>query len=113
MDITIPPNSAQPAVYGHTVVWTNTEKSGGGRPDLLACSPVGTPTEERGSLLDDDSPAGVKLTLGRKHDLRSVGVLPTLRLSVWGREVITKDTPLGMTLVDLATLPQVNRPRKN
>lgn len=96
------------------MVWSSSEKSGGGvgggGRDLLACSPAGKPgtsDEEKGGLLGEDSNIGVRLTLGRKHDLRNVGVLPTLRLSVWGREVISKDRPLGMTLVDLALLPQV------
>lgn len=39
------------------------------------------------------------------QDLRNVGALPTLRLSLWGREVLAKDKPLGVALVDLASLP--------
>lgn len=53
----------------------------------------------------DDDMEGVTMNLGRKHDLRNVGSLPVLRVSVWGREVISKDKPLGMGLVDLAHLP--------
>lgn len=53
----------------------------------------------------DGEVEGVTVTLGRKHDLRNVGSLPVLRVSVWGREVISKDKPLGMGLVDLAHLP--------
>ena len=34
-----------------------------------------------------------------------MGALPVLRLSLWGREVIAKDKPLGVGLVDLASLP--------
>ena len=60
--------------------------------------------EEEGDLFGDGS-GGVTLTLGRKHDLRNVGALPVLRLSLWGREVIAKDKPLGVGLVDLASLP--------
>lgn len=62
--------------------------------------------EEGGNTFGDGgSLGGVSLTLGRKHDLRNVGALPVLRLSLWGREVITKDKPLGVGLVDLASLP--------
>lgn len=58
---------------------------------------------------DDVSDGGTTLTLGRKHDLRNVGALPVLRLSVWGRELISKDKPLGVALVDLASLPEDGR----
>lgn len=54
---------------------------------------------------DFGEPEGVELTLGRRHDLRNVGALPVLRLSVWGSELISKDKPLGVGLVDLAALP--------
>ena len=62
--------------------------------------------EGEGDALGDGSGGrGITLTLGRKHDLRNVGALPVLRLSLWGREVISKDKPLGVGLVDLASLP--------
>lgn len=61
--------------------------------------------EEGGDTFGDGGGRGVTLTLGRKHDLRNVGALPVLRLSLWGREMISKDKPLGVGLVDLASLP--------
>ncbi|CAM9701229.1 unnamed protein product, partial [Scytosiphon promiscuus] len=56
---------------------------------------------------------GASLTLGRKHDLRNVGALPVLRLSLWGRELLTKDKPLGVALVDLASLPADGSPAES
>lgn len=37
--------------------------------------------------------------------MRNVGALPVLRLSLWGREVLSKDIPLGVALVELTSLP--------
>ncbi|CAM9992524.1 unnamed protein product [Ectocarpus sp. 6 AP-2014] len=76
--------------------------SGGRSPVRGALGSGETKREEDGA----PSSGGVSLTLGRKHDLRNVGALPVLRLSLWGREVLSKDKPLGVALLDLASLPR-------
>lgn len=85
------------APYGPTVVWTSDGSTGGQTMPAF--------DEEKGDrsrLLN----AGVELMLGRKHDLRNMGGLPTLRISVWGHERIAKERPLGIAILDLAVLPQ-------
>eukprot|EP00752_Nemacystus_decipiens_P012046 g10680.t1 len=89
------------ATPGARLVWG--ESGSGGS----SASPSPTARARGGSTAAEvsTSSAGTSLTLGRKHDLRNVGALPTLRLSLWGREMLSKDKPLGVALVDLASLP--------
>lgn len=98
------PKKKQTAKYGPTVVWSTNPRIAGGSDDG-----VDEEKGEGGVGGGRSSPGDSRdamLTLGKKHDLRNVGAMPTLRISLWGREVISKDRPLGVTLLDLALLPK-------